>query len=256
MTEVTKFKTIAFDLDGTLAASKSAITPTMSSLLCWLLQHYNVAVVSGGSFTQFQKQLVANLKCPTEDAMRKLFLFPTNGSALYVFENHEWRQVYQEPLTPDEKYRIEAAWKVALEQSGVVLPTPSYGAVMEDRDTQITFSACGQEAPISVKETWDPNQIKRMAIRKILAPLLPGLAVSFGGMTSVDVTREGIDKAYAMQKIMDYLYETKDDIMFVGDRLELGGNDYAARRSGVVCVPVANPNETEALIKKLIEETK
>lgn len=249
-----KFSTIAFDLDGTLAESKSSITPVMSDLLCQLLDHYNVAVVSGGSFAQFQKQLLGNLSCSKEEALKRLFLFPTNGSALYVYENGAWSPVYQELLTESEKELIKKSWDEALAKSGIEIPTPSYGPIMEDRGTQITYSARGQEAPISVKETWDPDQKKRIAIREQLLPLLPGFAVSFGGMTSVDVTKQGIDKAYAMEKTMSYLKVSKDDIMFVGDKLDPGGNDYAARRSGVSCVAVANPDETSTVIKRLLAE--
>lgn len=255
MAEITKkFKTIAFDLDGTLAESKSAITPTMSSLLCQLLEHHNVAVVSGGSLPQFKKQILGNLSCPSKELLSKIYLFPTNGSALYIYKDGDWQVVYQELLTEDEKQHIVKAWDEALTKSGIALPEPSYGAVMEDRGTQITFSACGQDAPIAAKAVWDPDQKKRAILREIMLPLLPGLAVSYGGMTSVDVTRVGIDKAHAMEKVMSYLHMKKDDIMFVGDKLEPGGNDYAARRSGVTCTAVANPLETEELIKKIITE--
>lgn len=249
-----KFSTIAFDLDGTLAESKSAITREMSELLCKLLEHHNVAVVSGGSFAQFQKQLLGNLACNSDEVLSKLYLFPTNGSALHIYKDGAWQTVYEELLSETEKEQIVHAWSEALEKSGVVMPEHAYGPVMEDRGSQVTFSACGQEAPIAVKATWDPDQKKRSAIREVLQPLLPGLSVSFGGMTSVDITRQGVDKAYAMDKIMAYLKITKDDIMFVGDRLEPGGNDYAARRSGVKCVPVVDPSETAVLIKKIITE--
>ncbi len=248
------FSTIAFDLDGTLAESKSAITEEMSGLLCSLLGHHNVAVVSGGSLQQFQKQLLGHLACQNPEVLRNLYLFPTNGSALYVYKDNIWTPIYQELLTDAEKSKILSAWDKALSESGVALPTPSYGPVAEDRGTQITFSACGQEAPISAKEVWDPDQKKRMAIREVMLPLLPGFAVSFGGMTSVDVTRAGIDKAYAMEKIMNYLHIEKDVIMFVGDKLDPGGNDFAARRSGVTCIPVANASDTAKLIRKIISE--
>lgn len=253
-TSTNKFSTIAFDLDGTLAESKSAITPEMSTLLCQLLDRYNVAVVSGGSFPQFKKQLLNNLSCPGDETLKRLFLFPTNGSALHVYENGAWHPVYEELLLESEKEHIKKAWDEALAKSGVEIPMPSYGPIMEDRGTQITFSARGQEAPIPIKAVWDPDQKKRSAIREILLPLLPGFAVSFGGMTSVDVTKQGIDKAYAMEKIMSYLKASKDDIMFVGDKLDPGGNDYAARRSGVTCVAVANPDETSIVIQKLLAE--
>lgn len=247
-------KVVAFDLDGTLALSKSSLSSEMSLLLCQLLEKYTVAVISGGAFPQFKKQILDTFVSPSEEILSRLFLFPTTGSALYAYKNKTWECVYEELLTTDEKKDIAAAWEKALLQTGVLLPNPSYGEVMEDRKTQVSFSACGQEAPIAVKSTWDPDQVKRTKLREVMLPLLPEFAISFGGMSTIDVTRKGIDKAYAIEKIVNYLKVSKDDILFIGDKLEPGGNDYAARESGVECVAVLDPIETASVIRRLIEE--
>jgi hypothetical protein len=247
-------KLIAFDLDGTLAQSKSPLSEEMADLLCKLLETYSVAIISGGAFPQFEKQILMTLVRPSEEILSRLFLFPTNGAALYAYENQTWKCIYEEQLTEEEKASIANAWEKTLEKSDIVLPNPSYGPVMEDRITQVSFSACGQQAPISVKSTWDPDMKKRTILCNIMSPLLPHFSVRIGGMSTIDITKAGIDKAYAIEKIIDYLQISKNDIMFVGDKLEPGGNDYAARRSGVECIAVANPNETAALIMKLINE--
>ena len=52
-------KLIVFDLDGTLAESKSPLDTEMSSLLHDLLRIVKVAVISGGDWVQFEKQLLA-----------------------------------------------------------------------------------------------------------------------------------------------------------------------------------------------------
>jgi phosphomannomutase len=54
-------KLIVFDLDGTLAKSKSSLDAEMSTLLSALLGVVKVAVISGGNWTQFQKQLLSLL---------------------------------------------------------------------------------------------------------------------------------------------------------------------------------------------------
>jgi len=48
---------------------------------------------------------------------------------------------------------------------------------MEDRDSQITMSALGQEAPLDVKQTWDPDFKKRTKIKAILDPMIPQFSV-------------------------------------------------------------------------------
>ena len=41
------------------------------------------------------------------------------------------------------------------------------GEVIEDRDTQITFSALGQDATPEDKYAWDPDNEKKLAIRDL-----------------------------------------------------------------------------------------
>ncbi|MDB2497399.1 hypothetical protein N9X25_09665 [Verrucomicrobiales bacterium] len=48
-------KLIVFDLDGTLAESKSPLDEEMAALLCLLLSLIKVAIISGGDWTQFKK---------------------------------------------------------------------------------------------------------------------------------------------------------------------------------------------------------
>ena len=52
---------IVFDLDGTIAESKSSLDDEMSVLLRDLLSIVKVAVISGGNWPQFEMQLVSNL---------------------------------------------------------------------------------------------------------------------------------------------------------------------------------------------------
>jgi len=68
-------KLIVFDLDGTLAASKSSLDSEMASLLRDLLGVAKVAIISGGAWLQFQKQVLSNL--PQDDLLAKLSILPT-----------------------------------------------------------------------------------------------------------------------------------------------------------------------------------
>jgi len=52
---------IVFDLDGTLAPSKSPPDDVIAALVHDLLGIVKVAVISGGSWPQFEKQLLAKL---------------------------------------------------------------------------------------------------------------------------------------------------------------------------------------------------
>ena len=242
---------IVFDLDGTLAESKSQIDNEMSLLLSELLLVKSVAVISGGSFQQFEKQLIAGLKCRT-GLLKKLFLFPTCSTSFYRYDNG-WVKVYSEDLLKHEKERIMNAFSKVL--SGIAFnPGKVYGNLIEDRGTQITFSALGQEAPAALKKDWDPNHRKRQEITDLLEKYIPEFEIRMGGTTSIDVTRKGIDKAYGIGQIEKYLGFSKDEMLFIGDALFEGGNDYPVKQAGVEVLEVSGPNDTKKIIRALMRQ--
>ena len=127
-----------------------------------------------------------------------------------------------------------------------------WGEIIEDRGSQITFSALGQQAPLEEKEKWDPDFAKRKKIKAILDTLIPEFSVRLGGATSIDVTKPGIDKAYGIGKLRDILGISLKEMIYVGDALFAGGNDYPAEQAGVVSIPVRGPDETKRVIEAII----
>jgi len=221
-------KLIVFDLDGTLAKSKSSLDGEMSVLLHDLLGVANVAVISGGDWPQFQKQLLSNL--PHDERLLKLSLLPTCGTKFFQYAG-SWTKLYSEDFTTDEKEKIVRSLNQALAVTGFK-PERVWGEVIEDRGSQITFSALGQEAPIEEKTKWDPDFAKRKKLKALLDDLIPEVSVRLGGMTSVDVTQPGIDKGYGIRKLRDVLGISIQEMIFVGDALFPGGNDYPAKEAG------------------------
>ncbi len=241
-------KLIVFDLDGTLAQSKSSLDDEMSALFSKLLGTVKVAVISGGNWPQFQKQVLAHLA--NDESLKNLSLLPTCGTQFYKYDK-SWQKIYSEDFTSEQKAKITSALKMAIEQSGLKVET-TWGEVIEDRGSQITFSALGQHAPLEEKKTWDPDFIKRKNIKNILDPLIPEFSVQLGGATSIDVTKPGIDKAYGIGKLRETLGIGIEEMIFVGDALFPGGNDYPAKEAGVVSIRVRDPDETKMVIEAII----
>jgi HAD superfamily hydrolase (TIGR01484 family) len=239
---------IVFDLDGTLAESKSAIDAEMSTLLGALLGVVRVAVISGGAMPQFETQLVANL--PKTGDLTRLSLLPTCGTRFYQYDGG-WKLSYAEDFSPEQKQKIIAALTRAVDESGYKADK-TWGEAIEDRDSQITYSALGQQAPLEAKKTWDPDFSKRRKIKSILDPLLPDFSVNLGGSTSIDITKPGIDKAYGIRKLRDILTIPIANMIYVGDALFPGGNDYPARSTGAVCIQVRDPNETKRVTETIV----
>lgn len=247
-------KLVAFDLDDTLAPSKSPLDPSMAALLIQLLAAVPVCVISGGQIEQFRMQIIDQLPDADEALLRRLHLMPTCGTQYYRRDPHEvggWRQVYAENLTDHEKTRALAAVESSARRLGL-WESETWGPILEDRGSQITFSALGQAAPVANKAAWDPTGQKKEMLRDAVAVLVPELEVRSGGSTSVDITRRGIDKAYGMRSLAEQTAIELDDMLFIGDRLDEGGNDFPVRVLGVPCHAVTGWEDTREYLERLI----
>jgi phosphomannomutase len=247
MIDISQKEAFIFDLDGTLAESKQALDPEMGALLKRLLEVRKVAVITGGSWSQIQRQFAQQM--PADSKFDNLFLFPTSGTAFYRRTIKGWQEVYSEKLAEADRQKIRSILLESEARLGMTEPH-IYGERVEDRGSQITYSALGQDAPVDVKKAWDPDQSKRRQIVALAAPFLTGFTVGIGGMTSIDVTKGGSDKGLGVQKVAEALDIPISKMVFIGDALYPGGNDYPARSTGIDCVEVAGPKETKEFIEK------
>jgi len=238
-------KLIVFDLDGTLAESKAAIDPEMATILSNLLTVAKVAIISGGDWPQFEKQVLAHL--PDKKLFKKLSILPTCGTKYYQYKK-DWKELYAENFTDEQKHQIIDNLNEAVAASGFKADK-TWGEQIEDRGSQITFSALGQKAPLLQKKKWDPKFAKRKKIKLKLDKSLSAFSVNLGGATSIDITKPGIDKAYGIRKLKKVLDIKISEMIFIGDALFKGGNDYPARKTGVDCIQVRDPDETKRVIE-------
>lgn len=247
-------KLIAFDLDDTLAVSKSPVSDRMAMLLARLLEKYEVCVISGGKFEQFKSQITDRLEISPE-LMRKFHMMPTCGTRYYRYDEvtSEWALQYAEDLSDDQKKQIitvleEEASKIDLKNKKI------WGPIIEDRKSQISYSILGQQAPPEEKYKWSEKfQDIKKEFHGRVSERLPELEVRLGGATTVDITRLGIDKAYGMNKLIETLKISKDEILFVGDKLEEGGNDYPVKAMGVDTIAVERWEDTALVVETLVK---
>lgn len=242
---------VAFDLDDTLAPSKSAIDPRIGELLIALAERVEVAIISGGQLGQFTAQVVDRLPEASDDVLSRLHLMPTCGTQYYRLTPAGIETVYARTLTDDQKQRALAAVEEEARRLGL-WESQTWGDILEDRGSQITFSALGQTAPVDAKMAWDPTGEKKNALRDAVAARLPDLEVRSGGSTSVDITERGIDKAFGMRRLAEQTGIDLGDMLFVGDRLDEAGNDYPVLAMGVACQAVEGWPDTAAFLEQLI----
>jgi len=251
---------IVFDLDGTLTPTKSPMDDEMSALMARLLLVKRVAVIGGGKYGLFRRQLLARLDVPKQ-LLKRLFLFPTTATSFYRYQSG-WRKIYANKLSSAQRRRIKSAIREVLEKIKYRPPPKVYGVAIEDRGTQVTFSALGQDVVAvlgkkrgtALKEKWSrENHGTKMRLAKALAKRLPEFEVRAAGFTSVDVTGKGIDKGYGLRQITKYLGVKIKKMLFLGDAIFPGGNDYAVVKTGVDYIPVNGAEETKKIIVGLLD---
>lgn len=247
-----KHKLIVFDLDRTLSESKMPMEKEMIELFLKLIQKKKVAVISGGGWRQFETQFLHGMPHSSE-SFNNLFLLPASGTKMYLWKG-SWQEMYSEDLNRKEKEKIMDAMRSMLKITKFDTETKIFGQQIEDRGSQITFSGLGQHAPVELKLKWDVDRKKRERVQHLLQARLPEFDVRIGGATSVDITHRGVNKAYGIRKLEKMLNMSTEEIIFVGDALFHGGNDYPARATGVDCIQVKGPEETKQLIKNWLDE--
>lgn len=245
-------KLLAFDLDDTLAPSKCPQPPAMAQALRRCLEELPVCVISGAQYPQFQTQVIG----PLQDVganLANLHLMPTCGTVYLRCQGGRWVEQYRHDLPEDVRAQAKELIKETAEELGYWINDPA-GEIIEDRGTQLTYSALGQDAPLEEKRKWDPTGEKKIAMRQALSVKLPQLQVRAGGSTSVDITAQGIDKAYGMGQLLQATGLGKDEVLFIGDRLDPDGNDYPVKAAGYPTHGVSGWEDTVKLVLQLLDQ--
>lgn len=245
-------KGVAFDLDETLTKSKVRVTSEIADLLTQLSLRMPVAIVSGASFERMMEQIVSHLD---KTAYRQLSLFPTGGAAAHVFDGSNWNALYKKSIDEEKARKVISILETVIGASGLINGLQSWGERIEFRGSQITFSALGQNAPYEEKVKWDPDKTKRLYLRELLMPKLPDYDIALGGATSLDVIEKGVNKGYAVTQFAEQIGVPVENILYVGDDLKEGGNDYVVAASTKAQThAVTNPEETMELIKMILQD--
>ena len=239
-------KIAIFDIDNTLTESRSAISPAMAGVLSDLIDRMPVALISGGSMADFERQVLLGI---FHTKKNNLYLLPTSGAEMRFWEGGMWKTAYSFPIHADKKEKLltELSKAVGVDRAEI-------GRFVEDRGSQITYSGLGKDAPLSKKYAWDPRTEKRRVIIAKLSPRISGLTMRIGGSTSIDFTEEGVDKAFGVSKLLEHLKLSPQDAVFVGDAMGEGGNDAPVATLGVKSITTASPEVTREIVLRMTQE--
>ncbi len=249
-------KVLAFDVDQTLNIAKTPIPPEIADLLTQCLDHFEICPISGQKFDQFLFQIVDQLKSATPEQLAHLHLFVAQGTQYYRYnvDKKDWGQVYSYPLTDEQVAEITEAIETAAKELGYWEEDKlaEGDEIIENRLSQVTFSALGQKAGTEAKYAWDPDCKKREAIVKRAKELAPAYDFEIGGTTSINAITPGMNKVFGMTHLMEELKVEKSDILYFGDMTQPGGNDYPVVQMGIDTITVRSHEDTAYALRGIL----
>lgn len=244
---------LAFDIDHTLSLSKQPIPTEMAELLTQVLERFQVCIMSGRSYTQFLEQVVGELPDQSPELMKRLHLFPAQGTQYYHFDEG-WKQVYAFELREDQVSKIFATVETAARELGLWREAnpETNDMVLENRLSQVTFAGVDTGATLEVKRAYDPDCAKREALIEACKDLAPEFEYKIGGNTSIDITQTGLDKGFGMKKLMEFLELDKEEILYFGDMTQPEGNDFPIVQLGIDVITVREYDDTEYALRGIL----
>lgn len=249
-------KVLAFDIDQTLNVAKTPITDDIADLLIKCLAHFEICPISGQKFDQFLVQIVNCLRDRgvTDDALTHLHLFVAQGTQYYKYDGKEWKQVYNYPLTDEQVAKISETIEQAAKELGFWEEDKLMEGdeIIENRLSQVTFSALGQKAGTEVKYAWDPDCKKREKIVARCKELASEFDYEIGGTTSINAMIPGMNKVFGMTHLLEELNVKKEDILYFGDMTQPGGNDYPVVEMGIDTITVRNHEDTAYALRGIL----
>ena len=231
-------------MDNTLSESCRQISDEMAGVISNLVNNgFEFVVIAGSDVKEIKQQVCSKVNA-------KIHVLGTSGTKYYLWNGKELEKVYALNLTEAEKQKILDSLDDLCEKFDIKPVTSKEDQILK-RGSQITLSAIGRHAPFEMKEAFDPDKKKRMKWINYLKPKLSEFLIVMGGSTSIDITKKGFDKGYGIKEFARYNHFNLDDILFFGDGIFPGGNDYSV--VGVVdYVKVKNPGDTLSKLKELM----
>ncbi len=253
-------KVLAFDVDQTLNIAKTPIPDEIADLLTQCLDHFEICPISGQKFDQFLFQIVDRLKDAKPEQLQHLHLFVAQGTQYYRYnvKKQDWDQVYNYPLTDAQVKKITEAIETAAKELGYWEQdkVAEGDEIIENRLSQVTFSALGQKADTEVKYAWDPDCKKREAIVARAKELAPAYEYEIGGTTSINAFIPGMNKVFGMTHLLEELNVTKEEVLYFGDMTQPGGNDYPVVQMGVDTITVRSHEDTAYALRGILAVSK
>ena len=201
-----------FDIDGTLTPSRLPMTDEMVKMFKGFCERNRVILVTGSDMKKVVEQVPREIRDLVEG------IYTCSGNAYTIKD----KVVYEnEFVPPEELIALLEDWK---NYSHYPVKT---GRHLEYRDGMLNYSTVGRNCSQREREeyeAWDNENGERKILRERILHMFPSLDCAIGGQISIDIYPKGLDKSQSYHRVKG---ENPDHaIIFCGDRLMPGGNDY------------------------------
>jgi len=206
--------TYIFDVDGTLTPPRHFIDLRFQGYFFEWIQDKDVYLVSGSDFRKVMQQVGNDIFTGVNG------VFCCSGNTYYIGNT----LVRYNPFTYHRLPELELYLNYILTNSKYPIKTSNH---VEHRDGMINFSIVGRDCTDNQRRDyyqWDIVYAERVGICNILMAKFPELQVDIGGQISVDIYLKGRDKSQILPCISGKKW-------FFGDKIDIGGNDYAIARA-------------------------
>ena len=209
--------TYIFDIDGTLTPPRQKMTDDFLSFFRQFARDYKVYLCTGSDWLKVQEQV------PQEILDLVKGVFTCSGNAF-------WKDG-KEDLTLRSNW--VASSDLLEDLQGFVSRSRSPHITsrhLEQRIGMLNFSTIGRGCSQNQRENyeeWDNIEKERRHIVDVMSAKYPDLDFNIGGQISIDIHPKGNDKSRAVMLVQEW---ATDDVLFFGDRLFPGGNDWAVRK--------------------------
>ena len=244
-------KIFIFDIDGTLTPSRQRMTEEFAKFFDGWSNKNTYYLVTGSDFGKMEEQV------PLAYLERADGLFTCCGNQFWKEGSTQqwptdWKLIYENKFKPSDdllKYLEDT-----LDESDYPVKA---GIHIEDRGSMVNFSIVGIRCTLQERKDYfelDKEIGERQKIAKFIRDNWRDLDAVIGGQISIDIYPKGKDKSQILEHIEKN--HSKGEIIFIGDRIEGGGNDYplAALMDNIVNCDwhhTSGWEETKKLLEKL-----
>jgi phosphomannomutase len=205
-------KVYIFDVDGTLTPSRQTMTKEFLEFFNGWSKSNPFYLVTGSDLPKMKEQV------PDFILERAEAIFTCCG-------NQMWKDnelIYENKFKPPETLLTYLGFQTKISDTPVKSTNHR-----EDRGAMINFSTVGRDCTLEERQQyfeWDSEVGERKKIAEEVMRGWPDLDAVIGGQISIDIYPKGRDKSQILEHIEKN--HSKGEIIFIGDGIENGGNDY------------------------------